>query len=118
MLQIRASEGRGHRGANRFHRKLSEEGFFCGFAASAGASLSFVTDEELQTAAGPKTGEDGPAALLGLIVDGNATACEKTSEWDAPCRDWARGVQVMRRQRRDVENGLLEHSRGRAGKRL
>ena len=66
--------------ANRFHGKFSEEGFLCGFAPSAGASLFFIADKELQAATVKKTGEDGRAglaALLGLIVDSNATTCEK-----------------------------------------
>ena len=68
---------------NRFHCKFSEECLFCGFAAGAGARLFFIADEDLQAATSEKTSEDGGtglAALLGLIVDGNAAASEKTSE--------------------------------------
>ena len=101
------SEGRCGKGLlrkpTRFHCKFSEECLFCGFAASAGARLFFVADEDLQAATSEKTSEDGGtglAALLGLIVDGNAAASEKTSEGGLlPAEIPQEGTLVIRRQR-------------------
>ena len=59
------SEGKDGKG---LWRKLidfmaSLEGFPCGFAPGAGASLFFIADKELQAATVKKTGEDGRAGL-------------------------------------------------------